>query len=176
MTYCFTTVLLFPRYSASIYHDIYSSVLLVTTFPQFSHSYFTILTFTTVWVPISQQHFPPLSLVFHRPSLKHSPWLLAALDKAFRISPIQHLILPRGYKMPLFSLTPKTLAGPGYVILNIIRALNILGLTAVITSSIVMVVKTVMTTQLYFFDGLSHMITAFICGMFSESSTNNTSS
>jgi len=68
--------------------------------------------------------------------------------------------------MPFFTLTPKTLAGPGYVLLNVVRAMNIVGLLAVITSSIVMVVKTVMSSQLYFFDGLSHMITAFICGMF----------
>jgi len=67
--------------------------------------------------------------------------------------------------MTIFSITPKTLAGPGYVLLNLVRVMNIVGLTAVITSSIVMVVKTVMTSKLYFFDGLSHVITAFICGM-----------
>lgn len=65
--------------------------------------------------------------------------------------------------MPFTFFSPKTLAGPGYILLNMVRVMNIVSLLAVITSSIVMVVKTVMISQLYFFDGLSHMVTAFIC-------------
>ena len=68
----------------------------------------------------------------------------------------------------------KSLAGPGYIILNIVRALNIISLTAVITASIVMLVKTFIVSQFYFFDGCSHVITASIsiflviseCGLF----------
>jgi hypothetical protein len=65
--------------------------------------------------------------------------------------------------MAFLTLTPKQLAGPGYVILNTIRVMNIIGLVAVISSSIVMVVKTVMSSQFYFFDGVSHLIRAFAC-------------
>jgi hypothetical protein len=39
-------------------------------------------------------------------------------------------------------LTSKRLAGPGYIILNVLRAMNITGLLAVIAASVVMVVKT----------------------------------
>lgn len=92
-----------------------------------------------------------------------SCWQLQLSSRIAAIPPPQDISVQS--IMPLFSITPKTLAGPGYVLLNIVRAMNIVGLLAVITSSIVMVVKTVMTSQLYFFDGLSHIITAFICGM-----------
>jgi len=39
-------------------------------------------------------------------------------------------------------LTSKRLAGPGFIILNVIRAMNIIGLLAVIAASMIMVVKT----------------------------------
>lgn len=67
--------------------------------------------------------------------------------------------------MGLFTLTAQTLAGPGYIILNIIRAVNVIALLSVIISSIVLVVKTVMASQLYFFDGASHFVTVFVSGM-----------
>lgn len=40
------------------------------------------------------------------------------------------------------ALSTKSLAGPGYIILNVIRVMNIIGLLAVIVASIVMLVKT----------------------------------
>lgn len=40
--------------------------------------------------------------------------------------------------MPLSS---KQLAGPGYIILNVLRVMNIIGLLAVVTASIVMLVN-----------------------------------
>jgi hypothetical protein len=39
-------------------------------------------------------------------------------------------------------LTSKRLAGPGFIILNVLRAMNIIGLLAVIAASIIMVIKT----------------------------------
>ena len=39
-------------------------------------------------------------------------------------------------------ITSKKLAGPGFIILNVIRALNITSLVAVMAASVVMVVKT----------------------------------
>ncbi|KAL8686709.1 MAG: hypothetical protein Q9218_006922 [Villophora microphyllina] len=61
--------------------------------------------------------------------------------------------------MPFFK-TP--LAGPGYIILNVIRALNIIALLAVIVASFSMLVKTFIVSKFFFFDAVSHVITAFL--------------
>ncbi|KAK4549711.1 hypothetical protein LTR36_005012 [Oleoguttula mirabilis] len=63
------------------------------------------------------------------------------------------------------TLSPKSLAGPGYIILNCIRVMNIIGLLAVITASIVMLVKTSLASKFFFFDAVSHVLTC-ITGMF----------
>jgi hypothetical protein len=39
-------------------------------------------------------------------------------------------------------MTSKRLAGPGFIILNVLRAMNITGLLAVIVASLIMVIKT----------------------------------
>lgn len=57
------------------------------------------------------------------------------------------------------TLSPKTLSGAGYIILNGIRVMNIIGFLAVVTASVVMLVKTNTDTHLFFFDALSHVIT-----------------
>ncbi|KAI5359977.1 hypothetical protein Slin15195_G118390 [Septoria linicola] len=57
------------------------------------------------------------------------------------------------------TLSPKTLSGAGYIILNGVRVMNIIGFLAVVTASIVMLVKTNTDNHLFFFDGLSHVIT-----------------
>lgn len=54
----------------------------------------------------------------------------------------------------------KRLAGPGYIVLNVLRVLNIIGLLAVIAASIVMLVKTFIVSKFFFFDGVSHVVTA----------------
>lgn len=54
----------------------------------------------------------------------------------------------------------KSLAGPGYVILNTIRVMNIISLLAVVTASVVMLVKTFIVSQFFFFDACSHIVTA----------------
>ncbi|KAF2671264.1 hypothetical protein BT63DRAFT_211671 [Microthyrium microscopicum] len=72
-------------------------------------------------------------------------------------------------KMPI---TSKRLAGPGYIILNVIRVFNVITLLAVIAASIVMVVKTFTVSKFFFFDAATHIISA-ISSMFlvlSESS------
>lgn len=61
--------------------------------------------------------------------------------------------------MPLFK---RSLAGPGYVVLNALRVMNIIGLLAVIAASSVMLVKTFVVSKFFFFDGVSHVITAFL--------------
>lgn len=62
-------------------------------------------------------------------------------------------------KTSKMTLSPKTLSGAGYIILNGIRVMNIIGFLAVITASVVMLVKTNTDTHLFFFDALSHVIT-----------------
>ncbi|KAF2100730.1 hypothetical protein NA57DRAFT_54804 [Rhizodiscina lignyota] len=63
--------------------------------------------------------------------------------------------------MPLSS---KRLAGPGYIILNTLRVMNIIGLLAVVTASVVMLVNafTANISKFFFFDAVSHVITFFI--------------
>ncbi|KAL9016395.1 MAG: hypothetical protein Q9185_006266 [Variospora sp. 1 TL-2023] len=61
--------------------------------------------------------------------------------------------------MPFFK---KPLAGPGYVILNIIRIMNIIAFTAVIIASFSMLVKTFIVSKFFFFDAVSHVVTAFL--------------
>ncbi|KAI9697019.1 MAG: hypothetical protein M1836_004980 [Candelina mexicana] len=56
----------------------------------------------------------------------------------------------------------KPLAGPGYIILNILQVMNIIGLLAVIAASTVMLVKTFIISKFFFFDAVSHVITASI--------------
>jgi hypothetical protein len=59
--------------------------------------------------------------------------------------------------MPFFK---RSLAGPGYIILNTLRVMNIIGLTAVIAASCVMLVKTFVVSKFFIFDGVSHVISA----------------
>ena len=58
------------------------------------------------------------------------------------------------------ALSPKSLAGPGYIILNGIRVANVIALLAVIAGSIVMLVKTSVASKFFFFDAVSHVLTA----------------
>ncbi|KAL9604960.1 MAG: hypothetical protein Q9219_000148 [cf. Caloplaca sp. 3 TL-2023] len=61
--------------------------------------------------------------------------------------------------MPFFK---KPLAGPGYIVLNIIRAMNIISLLAVVIASFSMLVKTFIVSKFFFFDAVSHVVTAFL--------------
>jgi hypothetical protein len=63
-------------------------------------------------------------------------------------------------KTEKMTLSAKSLAGPGYIILNGIRAMNIIGLLAVITASVAMLVKTSVASKFFFFDAVSHVLTA----------------
>ena len=60
----------------------------------------------------------------------------------------------------------KTLAGAGYVVLNIIRAMNIIALLTVIAASSVMLVKTFIVSKFFFFDACEHIIRVIMSGMF----------
>lgn len=60
------------------------------------------------------------------------------------------------------SFVKRSLAGPGYIFLNTIRVMNIIGLIAVIAASAVMLVKTFVVSKFFFFDAVSHVVTAFL--------------
>ncbi|KAF2117579.1 hypothetical protein BDV96DRAFT_597496 [Lophiotrema nucula] len=62
-------------------------------------------------------------------------------------------------------LSAEHLAGPGYIILNVVRAMNIITLLAVVSSSVVMLVKTFIVSKFFFFDATSHVVTALV-GLF----------
>ena len=61
----------------------------------------------------------------------------------------------------------RSLTGSGYIILNTIRVMNIIALLAVVAASLVMLVKTFVVSQFFFFDGVSHVITASLSSMYS---------
>lgn len=60
------------------------------------------------------------------------------------------------------AVSSKSLAGPGYVILNIMRAMNIIALVMVIVASWVMLVKTFVVSKFFFFDAVSHLVTSLV--------------
>ncbi|KAI9674379.1 MAG: hypothetical protein M1829_003781 [Trizodia sp. TS-e1964] len=60
------------------------------------------------------------------------------------------------------SFLQRPLAGPGYVILNILRVLNITALASVIVASWVMLVKTFVVSKFFFFDACGHAVTSSI--------------
>ncbi|KAL9052222.1 MAG: hypothetical protein Q9162_005547 [Coniocarpon cinnabarinum] len=59
--------------------------------------------------------------------------------------------------MGLFST--KTLAGPGYIVLNVLRAFNIVTLLAIAAAAIVLLIKIHINDNFFFFEAVSHVIT-----------------
>jgi hypothetical protein len=76
---------------------------------------------------------------------------------ASKINSTRNTVSEKSSKM---TLSPKSLAGPGYIILNGIRVMNIIGLLAVVTASVMMLVKTSTESKFFFFDAVSHVLTA----------------
>lgn len=56
----------------------------------------------------------------------------------------------------------ETMAGPGYVILNAVRVMNIVILLDIIAASVVMLVKIHIENSFFFFDAVTHSMTAII--------------
>lgn len=54
----------------------------------------------------------------------------------------------------------ESLAGPGFVILNAIRVLNIIALLDIIAACAVMLVKISLLSSFFFFQAASHVMTA----------------
>ena len=63
----------------------------------------------------------------------------------------------------------RSVAGPGYVILNIIRVLNIIAFLTAIAARSVMLVKTFVVSKFFFFDGVSHVLTASLSSEYPSS-------
>ncbi|KAF5014692.1 hypothetical protein F66182_14239 [Fusarium sp. NRRL 66182] len=59
----------------------------------------------------------------------------------------------------------KALAGPGYVILNVLRAINIITFLDIIAASVVMLIKISINNNFFFFEAVSHAFTT-IMGVF----------
>lgn len=57
----------------------------------------------------------------------------------------------------------KSLAGPGYVILNVVRVMNIIALLAVAAARAVMLAKTTLNSNFFVFGAATHAVYAFIC-------------
>ncbi|KAF1811142.1 hypothetical protein P152DRAFT_80316 [Eremomyces bilateralis CBS 781.70] len=60
-------------------------------------------------------------------------------------------------------LNSKSLAGPGYIILNVLRGMNIIALLSVVTASVVMLIKTFVVSKFFFFDAVTHVLRASVC-------------
>lgn len=56
----------------------------------------------------------------------------------------------------------ESLAGPGYVILNVIRALNIIAFLDIIAACAVMLVKIHMLNGYFFFQAVTHAVVALV--------------
>ncbi|KAG8630938.1 hypothetical protein KVT40_000078 [Elsinoe batatas] len=69
-------------------------------------------------------------------------------------------VLPRK-KLPSMALSSESLAGFGYIALNGIRVMNIIGFLAVIAASVVMLIKTTTDSPYFFFDACSDVVVAF---------------
>ncbi|KAF4551635.1 Hypothetical protein D9617_12g035230 [Elsinoe fawcettii] len=59
------------------------------------------------------------------------------------------------------ALSSESLAGPGYIILNCIRVMNVIGLLAVVAASVVMLIKTTTDSPFFFFDACTDVAVAF---------------
>lgn len=96
------------------------------------------------------------SFVWIKAAPSHSTW-----------NPIEafiytHLYSIRWFRMSIFK--SRSLAGAGYVVLNVIRAMNIIALLAVVASSSVMLVRMFNTRTFFFFDACENLIRVIISG------------
>ncbi|KAH0298287.1 hypothetical protein KCU71_g12969, partial [Aureobasidium melanogenum] len=60
------------------------------------------------------------------------------------------------------AFSPKSLAGSGYVILNVLKGMNITGLLAIIAASVLMLIKTTTDSGFFFFDAVIHAVVASV--------------
>lgn len=63
----------------------------------------------------------------------------------------------------MMAMLKESLAGPGYVILNTIRVLNIVVFLDLIAACVVMLVKINMLNSFFFFQAVTHAVVALVC-------------
>jgi hypothetical protein len=68
----------------------------------------------------------------------------------------------------------ESLAGPGYVILNAIRVLNIITFLDLIAAGVVMLVKINMLNSYFFFEAVTHAVVVLISSKYNSFCSNNT--
>lgn len=73
----------------------------------------------------------------------------------------------------MMSKLKESLAGPGYVILNTIRALNIIVFLDIIASCVAMLVKINMYNGFFFFQAVTHAVMAFISSKYTPKQTHS---
>ncbi|KAI5201585.1 hypothetical protein E4T39_05073 [Aureobasidium subglaciale] len=56
----------------------------------------------------------------------------------------------------------KSLAGSGYIVLNVLKGMTITGLLAIIAASVLMLIKTTTDSSFFFFDAVIHVVVAFV--------------
>ncbi|KAI9734794.1 MAG: hypothetical protein M1818_006781 [Claussenomyces sp. TS43310] len=64
------------------------------------------------------------------------------------------------FKFRLPSAMGERMAASGFIILNVVRGFNILSLLLVAVASWIMLVRSIQTSNFFFFDGVSHVITS----------------
>jgi hypothetical protein len=62
----------------------------------------------------------------------------------------------------------ESLAGPGYVVLNILRVINIIVFLDMIVAHVVMLVKIDLLTSFFFFQAVSHTVVIGVCREYSS--------
>lgn len=62
-----------------------------------------------------------------------------------------------------------SLAGPGYVILNVLRGINIIAFLDLIAASVVMLIKISLNNNFFFFEAVTHVVTASLSSKISLS-------
>ncbi|KAK3686321.1 hypothetical protein LTR37_019911 [Vermiconidia calcicola] len=118
-----------------------------------------------LYVPIEARHIDCITSSFRKARTAETKPTTETTSSNIQIAELNPTIETTTQTTSGMALSRKSLAGPGYIILNIIRVMNIIGLLAVITGSIVMLVKTSVASKFFFFDAVSHVLTA-ITGMF----------
>jgi hypothetical protein len=63
----------------------------------------------------------------------------------------------------MMSSLKASLAGPGYVILNTIRAFNIIALLDIMAADAVLLAKISLLTSFFFFQAVTHVVSAGVC-------------
>jgi hypothetical protein len=99
---------------------------------------------------------PYLLTIFPVPLARRYPDCWPAIHP-YSTTPAFPIICNDLYVFEMALLSAEHLAGPGYIILNVMRGLNIVALASVVASSIVMLVKTFVVSKVSLQDVVSQL-------------------